>query len=281
MPMHESFHKIIVFLGFIFCIPFYGWTGIEPNPGYGARAVGLGNAYVGVWGDFWSLYHNPAGISGLESIQIGAYVERRFSLKELTYGSAGVVFPFATTQAAGLDFSSFGFDAYRENRIGLAYAINVFEVLSIGTKINYANVNILDHGSTGTFFLDIGLNTAITDQISLGFSAYNISRSRILTQASEEAIPTVFTVGIAYNPSNKVLIVADIQKDIDHPVSFRGGIEYEIIPILKARMGVSTEPLTWNAGIGVVVQSLNVDLAFGYHERLGYTPHISLSYGFN
>ncbi len=280
MPMCQKYLRIILLTCLFTCMTYLGYAGVEPIPGAGARAISLGKAYVGVWGDFWSLFYNPAGIVGVNGIQAGAYIERRFGLKELTFGSAGLVMPFKESQAVGLDFSSFGFDAYRENKVGMSYAIQLFDVLSIGAKVNYASVNIASYGSTSAFFVDIGLNTVITEQLSLGVNVYNVNRSRLIGQSLEEDIPTVFTAGIAYRPSAKVMVVADVQKDIDHQVSFRGGIEYVIIPALKARIGVSNEPLSWNAGLGFVFENLNLDLAFGYTDRLGYTPHLSLAYAF-
>lgn len=275
------FMKRLLWMGVGLLVPGLAWAGIEPSPATGARAISLGHAYVGVWGDYWSLYHNPAGIAGVESVQLGAYVERRFNLRELTYGSAGAVLPIFSRQAVGLDVSSFGFDAYRENRVGASYAINVLEVLSLGVKLNYSNLNIAQYGSTSAFSLDVGLNTALTDQLSVGFHAYNISQSRIVGESFEEDMPTVFTAGVAYQPSEKVLVVVDVQKDVDHPTSFRGGVEYAFAPSLAARVGVSTEPLTWNLGLGLSLKQLQLDAAFGYHERLGYTPHISMSFAFN
>ncbi|RMG30592.1 MAG: hypothetical protein D6730_02375 [Bacteroidetes bacterium] len=278
--MKPSQLKFVALFALSLLLPRYSLAGLEPSPGNGARAISLGYAYTGVWGDFWNVFHNPAGIAGVEGIQVGAYAERRFGLKELTYGSAGLVLPFGETQAVGLSASSFGFDAYRENSLGLSYAISVVDVLSLGVKLNYASLNIADYGGTGTFFVDVGINTAISEQLSLGVYAYNVSRGRITGQSLDEELPTIFTAGLAYQPTEQLLVVADVQKDIDHPVSFRGGIEYAIIPALRARVGVSTEPLSLNGGLGLVLNDLHIDVAFSYHERLGYTPHVSVNYGF-
>ena len=253
---------------------------IDPQPPTGARTLSLGGAYVGMRSDFWSLFHNPAGISGLGQIEAGAYLTRRFDLKELTYGSAGVVLPFREMHTAGLAFSSFGFDAYRETKVGLAYATTVLDIFSIGAQLNYASLSITDYGAAAAFYVDIGINTALSKELSLGFSAANVNRAKIVSETGEEDIPTLFTAGLAYQPSEKVLIVADVQKDVDHAVSFRGGIEYVIIPALKARIGMSNQPLTWNAGFGLALKNLDIDFAFGYHEQLRYSPHISLHYRF-
>lgn len=254
------------------------WAGVDPAPATGARAISLGRAYVGVGGDFWSLYHNPAGIAGISQMQVGAFFEQRFFLQELTYGGAGFVAPFAEQQAFGLSISSFGFSSYRENLASLSYGIRVFEKVSFGASVHFANIAITDYGSGMALFANVGLRYEINEQLSLGVSAYNVNRARLRTQTGEDYIPTQLTAGIAYQPSEKVMIVADVQKDIDHPISFRGGIEYALLPSLKIRTGVSTEPLTYNIGFGLEYQRVQLDVAFGVHEQLGLSPFLSLAY---
>lgn len=260
--------------------PRNSWAGLDPGAPTGARTISLGNAYTGVHGDFWSLFHNPAGISGISNLEAGAYLTRRFNLKELTYGSAGIAMPFKEVHTAGISVSTFGFDAYTESVIGLTYATTVLDIFSIGARLNYGNVSILNYGSTSALYIDAGVNTALSETFSIGFTASNVNRAKIITETGEEDIPTLITAGLAYQPSEQVLIVADIQKDVDHPVSFRGGVEYAIIPAVKARVGMSNRPLAWSAGIGLVVKNLDVDFAFGYHEQLRYSPHLSLQYRF-
>jgi len=40
----------------------------QPNSGTGARALGLGNAYIGVADDFTSVWWNPAGLGQIKKI---------------------------------------------------------------------------------------------------------------------------------------------------------------------------------------------------------------------
>ena len=253
-------------------------SGNEPGSAVGARSASLGQAYTSIRGDFWSLFHNPAGITGTNSFQLGAHVERRFLLTELTYGSAGAVLPFAGNQAAGIAVGSFGFSAYRSNHAAITYGITVLDKISIGARANYTSLNIQDYGGTAGFYVDAGLHTQVTESLSVGFTVYNANRAVLESQNGREVIPTVLSLGIAYQPTEKVLILADVQKDIDHPISYKGGIEYQIVPALYARIGMSTEPLTLTGGLGVNWKQFQLDLAFAYHEQLGYTPHFSLTY---
>lgn len=253
----------------------------DPSPAVGARAISLGFAYTGVRSDFWALFHNPAGIAGIEKTTVGAYVERRFNLKELTYGNAGVILPFLDNKhTAGIAFGSAGFDAYRENNISLAYATTLLERVSLGVNLKYTSVTILNYGQANNLIVDLGLNTRITDDLSVGFSATNVNRAELISLAGREDIPSVITAGVAYQPSENVFLVADVQKDVDHPVSFRGGIEYLFAENFFARLGVSTQPLAWSGGIGLKLKGFQCDFAFGYVDPLGYSPHVSMTYAF-
>ncbi|MEM6264893.1 MAG: hypothetical protein AAGI38_20445 [Bacteroidota bacterium] len=274
--MKQLYFLLALLLGF----PLQHFAGNDPNPAVGARAISLGYAYTGIRGDFWTIFHNPAGMVGTPGVSVGAYYERRFGLRELTYGSAGAVIPFMGKHYGGIEMGSFGFDAYRESRIALGYATELLDRVAIGVKAHYNNLNIQNYGSTNSIFASIGINTKVTEELHLGFSVYNANRARLQTESGEENIPTVITAGLAYQPNEKFLIVSDVQKDVDHPVSFRFGTEYKLLPYLAARIGVSTEPLSWNAGLGVNWEDFYFDFAFGFHERLGYSPHVSLSYNF-
>ncbi len=272
-------HTLLLFLLFLVLTPSVN-AGIDPAPATGARAISLGRAYVGVGGNFWSLYHNPAGIAGIGATQVGAFFEQRFFLSELTYGGAGAVFPFKGSQALGLSLSSFGFSDYRENQLTATYAVEFFDKVRIGSTIHYAQLAIADYGSRSAVFADVGIQYQLNNKVSLGVSAYNVNRARLEGQNGSEFIPTQLTAGLAFRASDKVLIVADVQKDIDHAASFRAGVEYQLHPILAIRTGVSTEPLTYNIGLGLVFKGIELDLAFGVHEQLGLSPFMSLSYPF-
>ncbi|MEM8898093.1 MAG: hypothetical protein AAGC85_08310 [Bacteroidota bacterium] len=273
--------RLSVYIGLFFLLISSVYASNDPIPRAGARALSLGNAYVGVRGDYWSLYYNPASIATISGLGMGAYVEQRYLLEEFNYGSAGLVIPIFERQAIGLEASSFGFSAYRESRVAFSYGISFLNNFSIGAKLNYATLNIAEHGNTEAIYVDVGFNTALSDELSLGFAAYNVNQAQIETATGfMEDIPTVFSAGIAFTPNEKVMLVADLQKDIDHPVSFRGGIEYAFADVLQARVGVSNEPLTASGGFGVNHNGLNLDFAVSYQEQLGYTPHVSLSYTF-
>jgi len=199
----------------------------------------------------------------------------------LNFAQAGFVAPFYQNQAVGISVSSFGFSAYQENTMGLAYGIKVLDKISVGAEVKYANLSIKELGSNGAIIVQMGVLTQISPSLSLGFSAYNVNRAQFQVQGPQEPIPGIVRGGLAYQASEQVMVVLDLVKDIDHPLSYRGGLEYQLNDLIRARAGVSTEPLTLNLGIGLAWKEFIFDFASSYTERAGYSPHISLSYKFN
>jgi hypothetical protein len=269
---------LLLFAG-LFMLPFQVIAGGESQAA-GARRVGLGFAYTGVRGDFWQLFMNPAGIAGLQQMEVGAYVERRFVLQSLNYGTIGFAMPFSKGRHfAGFDVSAYGFGAYNESKLGLTYATTLFDKISLGAKLNYNRFGIQDYGNKSALFVNAGLNCILSKHVSIGFRIFNASRSELLRD-QDEKIPTTIDAGLAYQVSDKVLIVADIEKQVNFPLSFRGGVEYIPSKHFRARVGASTQPVTISAGLGVNVKNLNIDFSNTLHQYLGYTPSLSLGYRF-
>ena len=254
-------------------------AGQDPLPP-GARAAGLGFAYTGVKGDFWGLFHNPAGLAGLPQMQAAVTLEQRYLLPELAYAGAGFALPFTSNQTAGLRVATFGFDAYRESRAGLSYAIEVLERIRMGVTAEYAGLAIAGYGSESVFLLHPGLQVEVTEQLNFGFRAYNVTRAQLPLRTGDEPLPSLVAAGLAFQPSEKVLLVADLVKDEAHPLSFRGGVEYQFVPALCARAGFSTEPLQFTGGLGLHFQQFRFDFSSSYTDRLGYTPYLALGYSF-
>jgi hypothetical protein len=276
-------NSIFAWSCFLLCLiwaPAQVFAGNE-DQAVGGRRAGLGFAYTGVGGDFWNVFHNPAGMAGIQQMEAGAFVERRFLLNQINMGTLGFAMPFkGERHVLGFTAGGYGFGGYAESKVALAYAAKVVDRLSLGAKVNYSLISIPTYGNKGSVFVDFGLVGKLTNQINVGFRIFNASQSYV-SKELEEKIPTTLDGGIAFQASDKVLVVADVQKQVNFPISFRGGVEYAILDILKARIGASSQPVTFNAGIGLSLKNgLNIDFANSLQQQLGYTPSISASWRF-
>lgn len=262
-------------------LPFLVYASNDPLP-MGAGALSLGRAYTGVRGNLWSLGYNPAGMAGLQQAQAGFYAERRFGLKELTYGGVAFAMPFKDKHYVGAEVGSFGYSNYRETKVSAAYATTLFQILHIGTKLNMATVSIPELGSTTAAWLDLGLNVNVSEKVNFGFNAYNVNQAKIRTQNERQAMPTVVTAGVCYQVSDKVMIVGDVQKNLMQTgFSYRGGLQYRVYKGFTARMGATTLPTSLNFGAGYEWKDkFVIDIATSIHERLGFTPAFALGWKF-
>ncbi|MCI4671716.1 MAG: hypothetical protein MRZ79_26480 [Bacteroidia bacterium] len=277
--MHR-FLRLFVLLGLVISSQLQAQVIFGP-PSIGGRAAALGNAYTAVKGDIWSSFHNPATLAGISNIEVGTYVEQRFLLSELTFGSAAIAYPFTDDQAAALFVSSRGFSAYRESVVGLAYGITLLDKISLGARLNLANLAINNYGSVASVYGDFGVHYQFNSQIGLGASMSNINQAQVTNNFGEAStLPTIISLGVSYQPTKQVLVLVDAVKQVDQVISFRGGVEYQINEILYGRLGFGTEPLYLSGGAGVKWNGLKLDFAMSYTELLQYTPHFSVAYTF-
>lgn len=275
-------HKVVrsLFLA-LFCgifLPGNLLAGVDENPA-GARRLGLGGAYMGLGADFWNLMGNPAALAGLKGPTAGIYLERRFMLAELNHGAFGFALPFQTKHYAGLDASGFGFGGYSESRIGLTYATTLAEKFSLGVKVNYSRTSIESYGTAGALHIDAGFHAKVSKTLSAGFRVYNANQAW-LSRTANERLPSIYSFGVAWQPNEKTLLVADVEKNINYPVSVKGGVEYAFNKVFRARAGFGTAPVNFGAGLGLQVKQLQLDFASSWHQQLGYSPHLSLTWQF-
>ena len=246
----------------------------------GARSMAMGNSAV-MLSDIWSAYNNQAGLIGLEGLQGGAYYHNLFSMGGLA--DQGFVVAFGQKERAfALNVSTFGQDVYSENRYGLAYAMKLGDKLDLGVQLNYHNTSIKveDYGARSSLTAEIGLVSHLTDKFDLAFHLFNPSQTQ-LSEYEDERLPTVMSLGGSYAFNEKVILVSEVTKDIDTETILRAGIEYRIVETVYIRGGVSSEPTLSSFGAGVVLGQLDLDIAASYHNVLGYSTQLSLSYSFD
>ncbi len=242
----------------------------------GGRRLGLGGAYAAIRGDAWSLWANPAGITGIKRFEGGLFTESRYLLSEITAASFGAVVPFQQKHFIGASASTFGFGAYRRNEAGISYATTLYEFIHLGVKFNVLNLAISNYGSVNTFFANVGLMANVSKRFTMGFWTQNANQAKI-GAVQEERLATILNGGVTFHASDKLILTSDLVKYLDYPMGVRSGFEYQFVKQFCIRAGYSTSPSILSAGAGFRMDNLSIDFANSYHERLGYTPHLSLT----
>lgn len=205
----------------------------------GARALGMGGAFVAVANDVTAMYWNPAGIARL--YQSEALFSHAAWLAGIDFNYAGVVIPVDESGTFGVNFTSLSMEEMERTTeeqpegtgqffsagsfaVGVSYARNLTEWFSIGANIKYINEHIWNSSAKG-FGIDLGtLFTTPFSGIKFGAGIANfgeklkISGDDLLVQkdlspikgnntsvnaqlsTEEFDLPLILRIGIAYEP---------------------------------------------------------------------------------
>lgn len=265
-------HLLLPFLLFNFSLLFaQGW-----NP-VGARSNSLAGASVTLT-DVWSVHQNPGAAAKIKSISAGIYYDSRFLTKELQNQSIALAIPLKKgVLTSGAQF--FGYEQYRHSRYGLGYSLQLTEHFSAGVQGNIQQLKFnSNYGSSINATAEAGFLATITEKWNIGFSITNIGRQRI--SDLEDRFNSVMRFGTSYSPSKRVTCIAEVQKDVIYPISFRGAMEYKPIDEFSIRLGAQTGPTNFTFGFGYETKSISIDLGTKYHQQLGWSPCFGLNYTF-
>ena len=270
----KKYLKLLFFSAFAFSL--HAQNGLPQSAG--ARGAAMGNASV-CFDDINSAFSNQAGLAFLEEISISAYGERRFMAEGLNSYLFAAALPYDKIGTFGLAINYFGFSDYNEQKIGLNYARKLARNFSMGVQLDYLGTSIPNYGTAHSVTIEIGILAKLNEKVRLGAHVYNPVQSKVGTL---DRLPTLFSLGMTYEPSKKVFLSAQLDKDIyNHPFVGRFGLEYRPIDALYIRAGVSAAALAQASfGFGLNLKQLKIDFASSYHQVLGFTPAMSIIYSF-
>ncbi len=257
----------------LFTLAFWKLTA-QSSTSNSARSIAMGGTGIN-FQDANSIFHNQAGLAYLDTWQGIINAESRFIRSPINNFGVGAILPsdFGTF---GLVLHHFGIEAFNNQKIGLAYGRKLAKGFSLGAQFDFINVNIPEYGSKGTVTFEMGVQATITKEIRLGVHVFS---PRNIEFVEDFTIPTIYKAGIIYTPSSKTFLSLELEKDLDFPLRIRTGLEYRFIDAFYMRVGTATAPSLVSLGLGVKVPSgLQVDIASAYHQVLGITPSLSMTY---
>jgi long-subunit fatty acid transport protein len=278
----------------------------------GARAVGMGEAFVATADDATALYWNPAGIIQMKGNQI-TYMHN-FWFQGVTYSYLGYVQGFKSTEdekfgvsiimvnggeiqrtledASGNYTGTGGNFTSYDLALALSYAWKLGEKYNFGISFKFIRSNIDD--VTGyAVAADFGFLFSPIDRLNIGVNAQNaiipvpIKYYREYTAVSAaHTLPMNIKVGAAYKLSDNVNLSLDVNFPIDNNPNFHFGAEYWY-GNLAFRAGYKTDFIAGidllsglTAGLGFKWKNYEADYAFVPYGDLGFTHRISLSVKF-
>jgi len=265
--------------------------------GVGARAVGMGEAFVAACDDATALYWNPAGICELQGGHVALMHNEWF--QDISFEYLGAVLG-RDLHAFGLSlsFNTVGeierrviasdqpLDTFSSHDMALAlsYARKMSPRWNVGLslKLLYEKIYLDDAWGWAT---DVGfLYHPSVEGLSVGGSALTLG-PKMKLRSEKFSLPTVYKLGLNYSPSlfhfqsGNLALAMDLSKPTDNQLRVHWGAELLLIERIAMRSGyqMGYDEKGLSAGMGVRQGRFRIDYAFvPYSSDLGTTHRISL-----
>jgi long-subunit fatty acid transport protein len=241
----------------------------------GAIAWSRGGASV-TSQDIWSVWNNPAGISHLKTFQAGIYSEQRFHESKLSTASAAIVIPTKFIHT-GFSIHHVGYSLFNQQKISATLSKKLMKQCSIGATFSYLGTHISEQEPAGNIIGEIGLMYQISAALRLGVFVFNPTQSKYSTHSIDK-IPTYSRIGLAYDVSEKLHLLGEVEQTLNRKTIMRAGIHYQLHDNMSLSVGGANNPVYYTFGTSIKWKILHMDFAASVHEILGVTPHIGLSF---
>lgn len=286
------------------------------STGVGARALGMGGAYVALAEDGTAAYWNPAGLSRLSRRQVSVMHSERFA-GIVSYNYLGYAQPYRQTEGVALSVIALGVGDIPiteleypglpigpDNRVlekesssdlelalFVSYGKQTQKGIDLGANAKIIHKGVADHSAWGLGF-DLAARTTLPGDIKAGAMLQDVTTTILVwdTGQKESVIPTL-KLGIAKIIDIKKLRanitpVADVdirftnRRAADEgywgSLSFNSHVGMEFCLEHAVNLRVGLDSGELTAGAGLSLYGVEADYAYLSHQDLGDTHRISL-----
>lgn len=235
----------------------------------------MGNAMVAVPHE-QSYFYNPAGIAFHQNGYASTSFHAPLDLPSLSTAGLNSTLAFKPVNI-GIGLERFGDRLYNESKIGIALAKKIDRV-ALGLKVNYFNASAKNVNSNSTALVEFGIMASLNPMLRIGFHAYNITAAKLFF---DQKIPTVLRGGLAFEPTDKIIISAEAESILNEYTLIKAGLEYRISSFLALRTGINSRVRSNHFGLGYLSKKWDLDYAIHTHPSLGLSNHLTLKLSFH
>ncbi|MBP7892573.1 MAG: hypothetical protein KA063_03435 [Firmicutes bacterium] len=262
-------------------------TGALFDIGMGARALGMGGAFVAVADDANALYYNPAGLALIEGhkatslystlMGAGSYLGAGYAQKNIGAAVFGLMSTVDKTDEYG---NPTGELDYREGTVAGGYA-RAFGPFALGGAVKlYAQEADVNRGFGATGDIGALISLPYLGGIKFGAVARNMLGTIKFESGHKDNFDPSYVLGLSLTPLKGLIVAADY--DVTHSIG-RVGAEYQIVDTFAARAGATVnadKQFGFTAGAGFAYESFRFDYAYQFHAELPDSHWLSVGFSF-
>lgn len=248
--------------------------------GAGARALGMGGAFVGVADDATAAYWNPAGLPWNNSqweltgmYTAGMNVDRTHNYVSLAHKTDKLAYALQWINAGMSDIDQYSDDGrfdgqfnFTDHAFSLALAKS-FDIFSLGITGKYLRESVgadVANDATNGFGLDLGAGILLTDWARFGLVVQNVA-GKLGSVDEVNTIPATLRAGVAVMPMAGMTTAFDMEKTRDDAdYRFHAGAEYAVALSdeigTAVRIGLNQDRFA--GGVGFRFNFLTFDYAY-------------------
>ena len=275
-----------------------GYAGAFQRLGLGARALGMGGAFVGVADDATAGFFNPAGLVQIRMRTFGAFfrkmtLDRRLSyvtycqpIREeatlsLGWTNAGVTDVVGRNENGEITEEIKNY----ENAVELFFGRKIIKELAVGLRIGYIQYNLANINAYGVGFGLSAFGKPI-EKLRVGAAVENLGmkyswtsgeywkKFDLLGSSSKDEFPINLRFGASYLLlKDRILVSSEIGKNGKQKEKIHLGAEGWILEKLAARAGYDQGSLTLGMGLRQKMRSAILGFDYAYvSSRVGDDP---------
>ena len=264
----------------------------------GARAIGMGGAFVAVANDATAIFWNPAGIARLPRGE--AILIHTNWLVETNFDFSGIVIPAGYMGSFAVSVTSLGTDemevrtvlkpegtgekfSYGDLSAGLSYAKNLTDRFSIGINAKYISQRIWHMEAKG-YALDIG--TLFRTQFNGMVIGMTISNFGASLKLEGRDVFVNYDEAPQFGGSNDRIPASKLTDKFPLPLLFRVGVAMDILKSGSSRLTIAADAAHPNNNTEYIntgmeyVFNKNLALRFGYKNLFTLDTEEGFTAGF-
>lgn len=245
---------------------------------FSAKSQALGENGV-VVEDVWSMNTNPAGMRKVLNATLGLAYEQVQLQTPISSQSVVLVLPFKAYRA-GIGFSSYGLANYRMQQMALSFEKQFGPNLSMGLGLKMHQLKITDYGKRSSYTLDLGVMYDFSNMVTLGLHVQNVGNSTFSSSFNSAINPLKIDAGMAYRANDQLCLLASFSQTISQNLIPKMGLDYQLIPALALRGGLSLDAVHHFAGMGYASKNMHLDWSIVNRTGFGLSTQFSMTYAF-